>query len=461
MIGAPPDPERPPVRVALALAAMVAIGSFAWLRWWADAEPLFMDEAAFLSQAYFGDLLLSGRDSPLWLEYAAYDLPPLPKYLIHASLRARGLPRPERRWAIAWYANPGESRFVTPEGLRAARAPIWPFGVIACLALFAIGTLAADVRVGAIGAMLLAINPLFALHARRAMADVPAEAFILATIATALAAVLAILTRSSKDEGIDSWERPRRRAGLQVATYTLLIGIFGGLAVLAKLSGGLGLMVAAALLILAPLVPGISGRSQALFLASAGLAGGIALGVFIGLNPFVTARPRPGRPIPLMDPVPAEQTIAARLGVVIRHRADVSRHAMSQFPRDALPTLASKAAALAVQGFGRFGPFGPAHSDSRVRFDPHQDWGAVVWLPLVVAGFLATLGRGKSQLRSGAVPRAWALSIQFVISLATVGLFLPLAWDRYFLPIQGIASLMAAFAAVALYDAIRRRGRPG
>ena len=79
------------------LALLIAIGSAAYFAHRLDDEPIFVDEAAFISQAYFGDLLLSGRvDVPLWLEYQAYDLPPLPKYLINLSLRVHGQARPHR-----------------------------------------------------------------------------------------------------------------------------------------------------------------------------------------------------------------------------------------------------------------------------------------------------------------------------------------------------------------------------
>jgi len=45
-----------------------------------DQEPHFVDESAYVSQAYFGDLLITGNvNSPLWFEYPGFDLPPLTK----------------------------------------------------------------------------------------------------------------------------------------------------------------------------------------------------------------------------------------------------------------------------------------------------------------------------------------------------------------------------------------------
>ena len=43
-----------------------------------------------------------------------------------------------------------------------------------------------DARTGSLAAFLLMIDPLYSLHAHRAMADVPCEAFMLASLAIAL-----------------------------------------------------------------------------------------------------------------------------------------------------------------------------------------------------------------------------------------------------------------------------------
>ena len=64
-------------------------------------EP-FVDEYAYITQSYQPDLVFAGRmNDPAWLERVAYDLVPLPKYLINLSFRAVGIPRPNRerrRW---------------------------------------------------------------------------------------------------------------------------------------------------------------------------------------------------------------------------------------------------------------------------------------------------------------------------------------------------------------------------
>jgi hypothetical protein len=80
----------------------------------------------------------------------------------------------------------------------------------------------------------------------------------------------------------------------------------------------------------------------------------------------------------------------------------------------------------------------------------------LIWLPWVALGAVALAIRGKQQRISGRPATAWAVLVQFVVSLAVVTAFLPLAWDRFFLSVQAGACLLAAVAAV---DLVRRLGR--
>ncbi len=237
-----------------------------------------------------------------------------------------------------------------------------------------------------------------------------------------------------------------------------LAGIAGGLAVLAKLNGGLCLMTVALWLaglgFLRPTTKtAIVAGLCAVVLLSASLA------TFVALNPFVTARPESFGGLPLMAPMPPHQSIPERLQVVVLHRIEVSHQGQKGFPRDALRTPTEKMAALAVQGFGRFGPLGPSHSDSTRRFDAIQDRGAFVWLPVVLIGLCVATVSGVRRVREGKIPVSWAFVAQFLLAILVVGSFLPLAWDRYFLSIQPPSCLMGATALIGAFDLIRARGR--
>ena len=234
------------------------------------------------------------------------------------------------------------------------------------------------------------------------------------------------------------------------------MGVLGGLAVLAKLNGGLGLMVVWTWLTLSVAAIPMRTRDHILSVVASIGIGVVALATFVALNPFVTAHPRSLAGVALLEPVPADQSPTQRLAKVVTHRVQVSRDAAGSFPNDALTTPWAKLSALAVQGFGRFGPFGPSHSDSTRRFDLSQDWGAILWLPLVVGGLAVAMRSGRTAHRAGVFPGSWALAVLFVVSFATVGAFLPLAWDRYFLSIQAGSALLVALLAVRALDGVRK-----
>src|SRR5262249_51438785 len=159
------------------------------------------------------------------------------------------------------------------------------------------------------------------------------------------------------------------------------------------------------------------------------LMGAIALATFVLLNPTLTARP--------VGRIPAEATAIARAGigerllVILRHRVNLSDQERYFHSDYALFGPSDKLKAVAVQGFGRFGPFGPWRSHPPVRYDWVQDRGAIVWGPWVLMGALWAGFRGRRQFLEGVPPTAWAILLQAVLALAAVTIYIPLAWDRY------------------------------
>ncbi len=451
------EPDRSFTRTATHAGVALLAASAAWFAWGRESEAEFVDEWAYVSQAYFATLL-NRPDDPRWLEYPAYDLPPLPKYLIASALWAGGKPIPGRIEMLKWYGDTS-SRSGDHAMLAQARWPSVVLGAAGCLGLMTLGALGLDLRVGLLAAVFLAVNPLYSTHARRAMSDVPTEAFTLLAYAAAL------------------WGWTRVDAGLR-SKWTPLLAILGsgvlmGLAVLSKLSGGLAVMILLSWTALFLALPGrslCSGRYERLTRGlAAALSMGVAYAVFLALNPFLTSHP-PTQPMTgktnLLD-----KGIVGRTLFLLEHRSEVSKRGQQAFFNDATRTPAAKVAAVAVQGFGRFGPLGrklhvppekrrdPERQlwdhDSTVRFDPRQDLGAIVWLPLVLIGAYVVFRRGREQRSRGESPAAWALLLQWGITLATVTAFLPLAWDRYYLPLQASSSLLASAAVVALVDRLR------
>lgn len=420
-----------------AWGAFVCVVALAVFGFDLGAEPHFADESAYISQSYFADLYASGqRNSGLWLEYQAFDLPPLPKYLIGWSLRAAGYRRPGPEAARAWY---GDIHYIcgTPAMRTVARLPSVFLGAVGCVAVYALGVMAAGRRVGVLAALLLMANPLYRMLARRAMSDVPAEAYILATAAV----------------GLWSWRRMLAEGwSWKAGPAAVVAGVCGGKAVACKLNGGLGLMFLASWVFLAAALPHISVRRRLVVAASTAVAGAVAFLVFWALNPFLDARPPGALPGPLAQL--AKQNVWERTATLLEHRITVSSSQQKGFPHDALTTLPDKLTAVAVQGFGRFGPLGPAHADSTRRYDWSQDAGAALWLPLVLLGAAWAGWQGRKQLAGGVPPTAWAILLQAVVALLTVTAYLPLAWDRYFLSLQAGSALLAAGVLVAAADAL-------
>lgn len=400
-------------------------------------DDSFVDEYAYITQSYYSDLYFSGRvDDPAWLDDLAIDLQPLPKYFIGIGLRAVRLPLPGPRDALGWYRD-AHTRFGPPLVLTVARIPFIATGVLGCVALFACGALIRGRDVGTIGALLFAINPLYRLHAHRAMSDVPCEAFLIGALGLAL------------------WGSQRLWAGRSLFSGLGLFaaaGICSGLSIACKLNGLLALMIIGAWCGPSLLVPGLPPRSKV------GLASGLLLTIvltsasFLILNPTLTARPRV-RLNPRLA-ARAREGPRERFLRMVQYRLESSagQQRMAKFAPDVLRSPEEKFSVCAIQGFGRFGPFGPAESDSRVRYEPRQDWGVLLWGPLVLIGLVTAYRMGRRQFAEGSPPTAFALVIWAIVAWVVVAAYLPLAWDRYLLPIQAPNALLAAMGVCAFWQ---------
>src|SRR5262249_34759203 len=152
-----------------------------------------------------------------------------------------------------WFRNTS-LRFV-PDSARVLVR--WPFvlgGVLGCVAIYALGFQLRDQRTGLLAALLLMINPLYRLHARRAMADVLVEAFLLTCLALMLWAWSRLLLGRG---GVSAW------------IAAILGGVAAGLAALAKLNGVLALVILAAWTLLGLALPAFPMRRRLAIVAAA------------------------------------------------------------------------------------------------------------------------------------------------------------------------------------------------
>ncbi|MFM7316629.1 MAG: ArnT family glycosyltransferase, partial [bacterium] len=323
-----------------------------------DSHPHFVDESAYFSQAYFGDIFFTGQvNSSLWLEYPAYDLPPFTKYLVWAGLVAGGDARPGPVAMRTWYRDTS-SRFESPESLHHARVPIVLCGMLTLIATGRLAQRWLGPAGGVIAICLVASNPLFRSHSRQAMADIPTE----------MGVIMALLLFAPS--GLNANVKLRK---------AILCGIFLGLAASSKLNG----FLASIMLVVWCLTMLRTSRKLVVSLIIAGICGAA---LFIAINPFFYASPKGLRERQFEEI--RQMNLPERLKFMADHRIGVSAEGQKLFPRDALTTIPQKIAVLVVQGFGRFSPLGPARDNSVVRFQASQDWPIVVWLPLVVSGLV-------------------------------------------------------------------------
>jgi len=402
----------------------------------------FVDEYAYITQSFYADLFFEGQfNHRLWLEGFASDLQPVPKYLIGLCLRLANLPIPAPADAARWYGDYKE--FGAPATLIVARLPFIALGALGCVAIFWCGVLIKDGRVGTIAAALLTLNPLYRLHAHRAMSDVPCEAFMLVALALSLW----------------GWRRTWCR-GLDVVALLLpwLAGLAAGLSLLCKFNGFLGLMIIVGWCGIAWITPSLSLARKTAISGGTIVTTLVALATLVALNPFLTARPggtlsREARGLLKRNPW-------GRFVCQVKLRGEFSDRQKVNFPNDALFTIAEKTKVVVVQGFGRFGPLGESQSDSTVRFDCRQDWGSILWAPLVLLGLVESIRLGRGQYRSGRPPTGAALALWAATAWIVVTVYLPMAWDRYLLPIQSGNTLLAALAVSSIWDLLIARGSP-
>ena len=417
-------------------AVIVGLIAAAVILFQLPSEPHFVDESAYYSQSYYARLFVTGDwNDPSWLTYPAYDLPPLPKYLIGASLWLSGQRAPSPAEARHWYQDTSSRFDHSRGGLTVARAPIMVCGAIGCVAVYGLGVLTAGRSVGLLAALFVMANPLYRMLSRRAMSDVPCESLLNVGLFFLL------------------WSWKRTLSGTLGGPVRLGVpaaGIAAGLSMLSKMSGILYFPVAIVWACLAILSPVPVGRkwSFALVVSMSAL---IAGGAFVALDPFLTAHPAGPLPAPLASI--RNLSMWERAHLMFALRLKVSTDQQNMFPHNAVRTPFEKLSTVAVQGFGRFGVLGPRHSDSTQRFDLAQDWGAALWLPWVVYGAFRAWRLGAAQNSAGVPPTCWAALALFAVSFSVVTAYLPMAWDRYFLPLQVPAALLAAIAAS------RARGR--
>lgn len=145
----------------------------------------------------------------------------------------------------------------------------------------------------------------------------------------------------------------------------------------------------------------------------------------------------------------AKQGMLGRLMVLWHHRSSGLEDAMKQFPNDALPTVGSRAAAVALEGLGRWSAAG------RLPLPPTGR--SIIALAGVVLGLIVSARNGWAEARWGHVPVAWLPLAWFSTETAMLLGNLTLNWDRYYLGIVVSGSLTFAYGVGAAVSGLWRR----
>lgn len=429
---------------ALLVPGVVAVAAALWFGFSLDSEPFFADESAHIAQTNYFRLLAEGNvDDPAWLHPAAYDHGPIYKYLLGAGFyltgREAAVPRSTTSWEwwMAGHFDPPSD----PSVLITARRVLM-FGAIAgCVALFAIGKTLRGVPTGLAAAALLAASPLYFTHARRAMADDLTQAFV-------LLGLWSFYRASSSEKGA---------LGPRVG-WCLASGAFSGLAAATKLNGATALVAILGFVIASSLAQGRSMRwiERARTVLVGVLVASAAAATFVGVNPYLYARPSEdqlavslrSRPPELEREIRelASAGVLGRARHMLRHRTSSIEESMPRFADYALPTIPDRARAIVREGMGRWSAFGRLPFPAGVR--------STMAAALVLLGMIVLWSQGRRQASAGRVPAPWLFCLWPLVEAGMLLGTLKLDWDRYYmgvvawtslLPVIGIAGLVHGF----------------
>lgn len=463
------EPLSPwPMRLAM---LVVAVGGALWFGWKLDEQPFFDDESAYVAYSYYARLLTTPNHED-WLHFAAFDSPPFYKYLIGVSIHAFGRQTPTSIVPAEKWHGGDHSQPKDPMVLRAARVAMLLGAVLGCVAIFLCGVELVGIKTGLIAAFLLAASPLYCTHARRAMADDWTQALVMLT----LWSFFRLWKRLS--------DKPVR--GFAAVGWIFASSLFCGLALATKLNA-LGIvnaiMLTAALFcwycIFRASAEGPARRKFPIGMAAALSIPLMSFAISVAINPYFYSQPDLGSTASAsatktpMDRVQAKRQqmseikqlgIVGRAKFMLDYRMKAQQESITAFPDYALPDVPSRLRAIYFEGLGRWSALGQLPhfagllkpADEPVAKQPLKRRGdnlpevafqsvrAGLGTFLIALGFLFAWSEGKRQVRRGGLPAAWIFVAWAVNEVVMLTITLTLDWDRYYMGIVCVASLLIA-----------------
>lgn len=350
----------------------------------------------------------------------------LPKYLIGLAWHVAGFQvgdlNDQWDWGADWDWNVASGRMPSAALLAAARWSAALPGALSVPVMFALGWRWGRRRVAYPASFLLATHGVILIHVRRAYME---AALQLGSLLVILAAAWWMERLAHRGEGARRWLLP-----------ALALGMASGLALASKHSGAVP-VIAAGLGVLSAAVrlPRFA-RRQAL--GGLAIAAALVVAVFLALNPAWWS-----------DPI-------GRAGEVLRLRADLVAEQAALFPDAAYSDLPARIGGLIAQvtiadpAYYEVASWAGPLSDGIAAYEASPwtgirygqggagDVAGAILLLLAAAG-VARLGRDWRTWAAAPVIGLWAL-LTVLFILAAV----PLAWQRYVLPLLPVIILLAA-----------------
>ena len=386
-------------QVAVDAAILIAIGVTLWQK--IEAAPFHIDEVAWTGYGYYYGLFFEKRDilSPDWHIIDARRDFPVGKYLFGFGLKLLNYPILDLKVHDAFsrlWQDPYKLRDAAPPGLiMAGRKVAWFFSTLAVWLIYILTRRLGGILAGMVAAVLLIINPLSVI-------------FVQALTDTMLLSCLvggALI--------VSAWRSgPERLSHRRIWFTAISTGLLTGIAAGIKANGailGIYLMLAIVWVCVRKKTPPVSRASIIVSLIIAGMA---AIAIFVGINPALYDNPC----------------------------------------KEVLSYLQFKAGDVAHQQ-AYIGPAIRGASDKiSMVIARTLLWGPYVPFPFVglfaLAGLWRLIGNFVKKPFGGEI----TLLIWCAVMYGSVTLWIPLDWDRYYLPAVAAVATISAIGIVATLE---------
>ena len=388
-------------QAAVDAAVLIAIGATLWRR--IETAPFHIDEVAWTGYGYYYGLLFEKRDihSPDWRIIAARRDFPVGKYVYGFGLKLQHYPivdlKVHNAFSLLW-RDPYKLYSVIPPGIiTAGRKVAWFFSTFAVWLIYILTRRTAGIIPGMIASVLLVVNPLSVIFVQ-ALTDTM-------LLSGLVGGALIVSAWRSGPEKLS-----HRRIWITAISAGLLTGIAAGI----KANGailGFYLAFAATWVCIRKKTPPVSRMSM---VASTIVAGTAAIAIFVAVNPAL-----------YYDPW-----------------------------KEILFYLRFKAQDVAFQQTY----IGPAIRGASEKISTVISrvllWGPYVPFPFV--GLFAAVGIWRLIRNFLKKPRGGEilLAIWCAVMVGSVTLWIPLDWDRYYLPAVAAVATLSATGIVAILEAM-------